>query len=242
MNTLRQLSAPLKIIISAAILSAAIVIFGFVASEETHLLTFGIQSAEAALACPNAEEIQYCMIAEYVRDRKITNNEELDEMVSSYKEAYGKKVKCPKNRRALEQCVLEASFERYDMVFKNPVLEDLTEARAKGKDAAIKSTLHTMRAQAELYYDNTSSAYKGYCASAGSYGAQDMINQVKNLGSKVHCNDATEAWAIAAQLPSDTKQYYCVDSTGMAKTLNGTVGGTKKQDFKNSATMCPVSQ
>lgn len=241
MNILRKVSVPLKIIVSATILSAVIVIFGFVADGETHALTFGIQSAEAALACPNAEEIQYCMITEYMRDRKITNNEELDEMISSYKEEYGKKPKCPKNRRILEQCVLEASFERYDMVFGSPVLETLADARAKGRDAAIKSTLNSMRAQAELHYDNASS-YKGYCASAGSYGAQNMIDQAKSYESKVDCNDTTGAWAIAAQLSSDTKQYYCVDSTGMAKTLKGTVGGTKKQDFKSSATMCPVIQ
>ncbi len=41
-------------------------------------------------------------------------------------------------------------------ILASVVLASLNSARAKGSDAAIKSSLNNMRSQAELYYDSNS--------------------------------------------------------------------------------------
>lgn len=109
-------------------------------------------------------------------------------------------------------------------ILASVVLASLNTARDKGSDAAIKSTVNNMRAQAELYYDDNGNSYSGMCASGTN--VADAVAQLSNQGSGaticVDGDDVPGAWAIAAQLVSDPAEYYCVDSNGSATTSVGT--------------------
>ena len=117
-------------------------------------------------------------------------------------------------------------------ILASVVLASLNSARDKGADAAIKSNLNNSRAQAELYYDNNDRSYDGLCDA--STGVDTMKDAATSAGSgAVVCNDGDgSAWAMSAQLLSDTADFYCVDSTGAARVISSGVG---------SATACPAS-
>ena len=89
------------------------------------------------------------------------------------------------------------------------VLASLNSARDKGADAAIKSNLNNIRAQAELVYDNDGH-YDNVCDDENVDAGVDAAKGV--------CYDDVDAWAAAAPLTSTSSSYYCVDSTGKAIT------------------------
>lgn len=101
-------------------------------------------------------------------------------------------------------------------ILASVVLASLNSARAKGADAAIKSTVNNARAQAEIYYD-TAGNYTAVCA-AGTNSIYPMRTGATTAGSTaVECADDVGAWALQALLKSSAI-YYCVDSTGAAAT------------------------
>lgn len=103
-------------------------------------------------------------------------------------------------------------------ILASVVLASLNSARDKGADAAIKATINNARAQAELFYDSNSNAYTTVCAS-GTNNIATFVTGATSAGSAaVECADSATAWALQAQLKSNTAQYYCVDSTGRATT------------------------
>ena len=116
-------------------------------------------------------------------------------------------------------------------ILASVVLASLNSARSKGSDASIKANLNNARAQAELYYDDNSNSYSGVCAAADGILNQYSAAAAANGTGADDCNDNATAWAAHAQLVSDTTQYYCVDSTGVAQTTTSALGG--------SATVCP---
>ena len=99
-------------------------------------------------------------------------------------------------------------------ILASVVLASLNNARSKGADAAIKSTVNNTRAQAELFYDNNSNSYSGLCATL-----TDASSAVSNAGGTWYCDDnpasGSSAYAVAGLLVS-TSTYYCVDSSGSA--------------------------
>lgn len=95
-------------------------------------------------------------------------------------------------------------------ILASVVLASLNEARDKGEDAAIKSSLNNMRAQAELIYDNADQSYAAVCQNAQFANA---IAAADINGSTV-CADTAAGWAMAAGLSDGAA--YCVDSTGDA--------------------------
>jgi prepilin-type N-terminal cleavage/methylation domain-containing protein len=113
-------------------------------------------------------------------------------------------------------------------ILSSVVLASLNQARGKGADAAIKSNLANARAQAELYYDGNSASYASVCTTAGSAtpgGILNMKSAASAAGSAaVVCNDAAAAWAMSAQLKSNTAQYWCVDSTGTSTLKTAGIG------------------
>ncbi len=116
-------------------------------------------------------------------------------------------------------------------ILASVVLASLNSARDKGADAAIKSNLNNSRAQAELYYDDNSRSYANVCTAAT--GITTMKVAATTSGSAdVDCNSTALVWAMSAQLMSNTAQYYCVDSTGVARIVTSTLG---------AATACPAS-
>ena len=104
-------------------------------------------------------------------------------------------------------------------ILASVVLASLNTARDKGEDAAAKSNLNNMRAQAELYYDDTDS-YSGVCTRIA-----DAVTAAN--GTCFDQSDAgiTEGWAAQTTLndtgSDTTADVYCVDFTGASDQSNG---------------------
>ena len=108
-------------------------------------------------------------------------------------------------------------------ILASVVLASLNSARSKGADAAIKSNINNARAQAEIFYDSQSpNSYTNVCTAAGGISAMDAAaaNAAGGVGY-AQCGSSATAWALKARLVSNTSEYYCVDSTGAAKTVSG---------------------
>jgi prepilin-type N-terminal cleavage/methylation domain-containing protein len=116
-------------------------------------------------------------------------------------------------------------------ILSSVVLASLNTARERGADAAIRSTINSTRAEAELWYDGqTPNAYTGLCAELTA--AATAVNNAGGAGSWV-CNPplaatVADAYAISGQLSDGS--YYCVDSTGAAVETATALG---------VATQCP---
>jgi len=118
-------------------------------------------------------------------------------------------------------------------ILSSVVLASLNTARQKGADAAIRSDLTNARPQAELYYDDHSNSYDGVCsagsgtinnqlaAAASNAGVSVALNAIG--GNNVACNDTPTAWAAQAPLKATSNTFFCVDSSGQAVTVTGTV-------------------
>ncbi|MBX4197820.1 type II secretion system GspH family protein [Candidatus Parcubacteria bacterium] len=113
------------------------------------------------------------------------------------------------------------------------VLASLNNARDKGSNAAIKSTVNNARAQAELYYDSNLQSYGAVCnngaLAGGVKGIYDMKLGASNagggvIGTDVKCavSSTGDAWALESKLKGTPTTYYCVDSTGNATTTTAT--------------------
>ena len=124
------------------------------------------------------------------------------------------------------------------------VLASLNTARSKGQDAAVQSDLSTIQTQAEIYYggagNNTYGTTGSTCSTAGSLFAADATivraiaaMDTANGSGLVICGNSGSAYAIQAQLISDTTKYWCVDSTGFA--------GRNAVAMTGGATACPVT-
>ena len=128
------------------------------------------------------------------------------------------------------------------------VLASLNTARSKGSDAAIQSDLSAIQTQAEIFYGgvgaNTygTALATGVCptvAAAGSmFGDATIVKATvaadgANGAGTIVCNNSLTAYAVEAQLVSDTTKYWCVDSAGTAgqRTTALAVGGV----------VCPAS-
>lgn len=112
------------------------------------------------------------------------------------------------------------------------VLASLNTAKNKGNDAAVQSNLSTIQTQAEIYYGGSGNNTYGTagatnsCAVAGSLFVADATiakavaaADAANGSGTVACNNSTNAYAIQAQLLSDSTKYWCLDSTGTAKQV-----------------------
>ena len=121
-------------------------------------------------------------------------------------------------------------------ILASVVLASLNSARGKGNDAAIKEALSGLRSQAQLYYDSNGQTYGGTlaapinCASGTGMFANANVNAIINnaasngaVGVSAVCVATGEAYGVAVALKTGGAAYWCVDSTGMAKsTTNAT--------------------
>lgn len=103
-------------------------------------------------------------------------------------------------------------------ILASVVLASLNSARSKGADAAIKSSVNNVRAQAAIHYDDAGSTYAGLCA-----GLTDASNAVNNAGGPTSfaCGDGVDGFTVTGQL--DGGEHYCVDSDGAAATTTAAV-------------------
>ena len=101
-------------------------------------------------------------------------------------------------------------------ILASVVLASLNTARAKGADAAIKSSINNSRAQAELYYDSNSSSYTNVCADGTIVNIQNAVN---GAGGTFVCSaTVSTAYRISSVLKTDATMAFCVDSTGKSTT------------------------
>ncbi len=121
------------------------------------------------------------------------------------------------------------------------VLASLNTARSKGNDAAIQSGLSTVRVQAEIYYGGTGNNSYASDGNAGITCLVDVFTDTTiaraitavdaaNGAGTVVCGNSTTAYAITAQMSADTTKFWCVDSTGLARSGPTLVAG---------GTVCP---
>lgn len=105
------------------------------------------------------------------------------------------------------------------------VLASLSTARSKGQDAAIQSDLAGARTQAEIFYGGTgANSYTALCANVDFARATAAANTANGTAGAMNCFDSSAAYAVNAQLVSDTASYWCVDSTGASmKTTGSTI-------------------
>jgi prepilin-type N-terminal cleavage/methylation domain-containing protein len=95
-------------------------------------------------------------------------------------------------------------------ILASVVLASLNSARDKGEDAAARSNLNNIRAQAEIVYDDANRSYAAVCADTQVARAVTEADGI--AGANAECADDAAAWAAQAELSDGT--FYCVDSTG----------------------------
>ena len=114
------------------------------------------------------------------------------------------------------------------------VLALLGGARNKGKDAAIKASLSSLRDAAEIDL-NTNANYSTVCTEVGGAAGESTltltagteyakvntaIDTQKGGTNNTICNENTNSVAYSAWVPLvTTAQWFCIDSTGVAKAL-----------------------
>jgi len=110
-------------------------------------------------------------------------------------------------------------------------------ARNKGKDAAIKSEMLSLRNQAELYYNDNSNSYNNLFTGNNTWASantrmQELLAAINNKTTVHTAGSATNAWAAQAQLTYNATQYLCVHSLD-----NRAIIGTTA--MAAGATVCP---
>ena len=98
-------------------------------------------------------------------------------------------------------------------ILASVVLASLNNARDKGEDAATKQQVSSMRAEAEISYDDNARSYDNVCA--------DVAPLSAGL-TAFNCTDSATAWAAEAAL---NVGFYCADSTGAATSTAVSKGG-----------------
>jgi prepilin-type N-terminal cleavage/methylation domain-containing protein len=145
-------------------------------------------------------------------------------------------------------------------ILASVVLASLNSARGKGGDAAVKSNLSNMRAQAEILYDKWGNyaidATPTYFALAQCANTADTLfadptiwGQVSAANSagqndlaKTRCYSSAGTWAATVQLKTGgtaadaIPDSWCVDSTGASKSYIWTAGQTVADSI--NATIC----
>src|SRR3989344_2484588 len=105
-------------------------------------------------------------------------------------------------------------------ILSSVVLASLNTARGKGANAAVKSNLNNIRAQAELVYDDAGCTYVAVCDDLNVTKGLNAASQAGsgNTTSDV-CFDAAGVWAASAPLKTAETggASWCVDSTGTSK-------------------------
>jgi len=115
------------------------------------------------------------------------------------------------------------------------VLASLNTARTKGSDAAIMSDLNTVQTQAELYYGTqTPNSYgtTAFIATLAGCTASGMFtdSNIKaaltaaysasgSTAGNLACVAAGQTYAVAMKLGMTPASWWCIDSTGVAKSV-----------------------
>jgi prepilin-type N-terminal cleavage/methylation domain-containing protein len=124
-------------------------------------------------------------------------------------------------------------------ILSSVVLSDLSTARSKGGDAAIKQTLSGAKTQAQLF-NTTNGTYTGVCGSGGETIGDMILSAAQNLGQTAVvggtadafaynldgsvtgaavCHETNDGWAAVVSLknPVATSSGWCVDYSGKSE-------------------------
>lgn len=106
-------------------------------------------------------------------------------------------------------------------ILSSVVLASLNDARNRGKDAAIKAGLASLRAEAELIYDELNT-FDTFC-DVGTTRVQNILANVQSNApgnATPDCNDNATQWAVGVMIHGDggNNDYWCVDYTGQNKS------------------------
>ena len=117
-------------------------------------------------------------------------------------------------------------------ILSSVVLASLNTARDKGKDASAKGSLSSLRAEAELYYDDNSNKYISTgsvtCSTgllAPGTGPKKLLDAaVAQTAGVPVCNGDSGKYAVSLPLKK-TGVSFCVDSAGFAGEGKTAAGG-----------------
>ena len=97
-------------------------------------------------------------------------------------------------------------------ILSSVVLASLNTARSKGSDAAIKSQIGQLPAQAAIFYD-AGNTYNGMCADASFTKLLNAATTTAGVAGGCKATDANN-WAASSPLKSNTSTFWCIDGTG----------------------------
>ena len=132
------------------------------------------------------------------------------------------------------------------------VLASLNSARNRAKDAAVQSSMSSLRAYAETYYSGNNSYAN---LDAGSPYTDVEVRKIDDAidaqvgvapGSiattqSLFCNENGVSYACIAPLPTNpVRDFFCIDSSSSARKLTGTTDTTAATRL-GSAFVCPAS-
>lgn len=117
-------------------------------------------------------------------------------------------------------------------ILSSVVLASLNSARGKGSDAAAKSGLSNLQAQAAIYYDSAGAqsydtASSTTCTSSTGLftdtQTKTIISNVTSNAQSITCNSSKTTYAVSVVLKGAGTSW-CVDSNGNATTTNVNTG------------------
>ena len=100
-------------------------------------------------------------------------------------------------------------------ILSSVVLASLGTARDKGNNAAIKSQLNSLRAEAELLAQGATTDYSAVCTATTTKKLIDAAVS-SNGGTAAQCNQSANAYAVYVKFKAieGTNLGWCVDSIG----------------------------
>jgi len=123
-------------------------------------------------------------------------------------------------------------------ILASVVLASLNTARGKGSNAAIKSQMSSVRAQAEIVYD-PSQSYDKVCNATQDPQILSLYNAAvaNNGGTAGKCFSSATAYVVAVPLKvaDGTSINWCVDSTGKSEGIDA----TNFTGITSASTLCP---
>jgi len=108
-------------------------------------------------------------------------------------------------------------------ILASVVLVSLNNARDKANDASASASMSSIRAAAEIQYDDDNGTYVNVCADGDV--AALLAAATAETGGANDCDNAAGAWAAEVIL-NGTNRWFCVDSTGFAGQKGATKGAT----------------
>lgn len=93
------------------------------------------------------------------------------------------------------------------------VLVSLSGARDKAKDARIKSSLGQLRSQAEIWYDDNTYTYTGFCATI--IAGNPLFDDIALMGGTFVCTETVAGDGYCASSTLSDASVVCMDSTGI---------------------------